>query len=365
MRSVFIASVSRIDTTDGDVLAKYVSHCFEGGRGKRFREALHNSVVFTRFNKHVAAELIQTDDLATNTELAAEFSSYVESCALRVQGPKGAPLLNLLYQHFSSVGASGVALGQMHLLELKLEGNSLSNVQAFISKARYVRNGLKVDDRPSDATMFHWLWHEVKRVPCLSRITNKVRDSSNSSHRRSFQWLWDAIHDELKERREDSNYENLTKGLKTGPQAPPYGLAAGQADNPRASSAQTNKGNSESKPNSEHSADKADRKRKTKKDKKGEKESQGKQAGPSGQQGRKMGLFLSCCWFCRFGEACKLLHVGEPGSQKARQAVSESQKGKGNKGDGKGKEKERRVARRAGQPPQPKLQQQQSLLVRQ
>ena len=79
-RSAFIASVSRIDTTDGDVLAKYVSHCFEGGRGKRFREALHNSVVFTRFNKHVAAELIQTDVLATNTELAAEFSSYVESC---------------------------------------------------------------------------------------------------------------------------------------------------------------------------------------------------------------------------------------------------------------------------------------------
>ena len=90
-RSAFIASVSRIDITDGDVLAKYVSHCFEGGRGKRFREALRNSVVFTRFNKHVAAELIQTDVLATNSELAAEFSSYVEACALRGQGPKGAP----------------------------------------------------------------------------------------------------------------------------------------------------------------------------------------------------------------------------------------------------------------------------------
>ena len=114
--------MSRIDITDGDVLAKYVSHCFEAGRGKRFREALRNSVVLTRFNKHVAAELIQTDVLATNSELAAEFSSYVEACALRGQGPKGAPLFNLLFQHFSA-GASGVALGQMHLLELKLEGN--------------------------------------------------------------------------------------------------------------------------------------------------------------------------------------------------------------------------------------------------
>ena len=275
--------------------------------------------------------------------------------ALRGQGPKGAPLLNLLYQHFS-VGASGVALGQMHLLELKLEGNSWSNVQAFISKARYIGNGLKVDDGPSDATMFHWLWHEVKRVPCLSRITNKVRDSSSSSHRRSFQWLWDAIHDELKERREDSNYENLTKGLKTGPQAPPYGLAAGQADNPRASSAQTNKGNSESKPSSEHPTDKADRNKKTKNNKKGEKESQGKQAGPSalpaqsseGSKGEKWVCSYHAAGFCRFGEACKLLHVGEPGSQKARQAFSESQKGKGNKGDGKGKEKGKKGGQKGG-----------------
>ena len=79
-RRAFVASVSRIDTTDGDALAKYVSHCFEGGWGKGFREALRNSVMFTRFNKHVAAELIQTDVLATNTELAAQFSSYVEAC---------------------------------------------------------------------------------------------------------------------------------------------------------------------------------------------------------------------------------------------------------------------------------------------
>ena len=159
-RSAFIASVSRIDTTDGDVLAKYVSHCFEGGRGKRFREALHCSLGSISMLQQSSSKLM----FWQQTPLAAEFSSYVESCALRGQGPKGAPLLNLLYQHFS-VGASGVALGQMHLLDLKLEGNSWSNVQAFISKARYIRNGLKVDDRPSDATMFHWLWHEVKRVP--------------------------------------------------------------------------------------------------------------------------------------------------------------------------------------------------------
>ena len=58
-----------------------------------------------------------------------------------------------------------------------------------------------------------------------------------------------------------------------------------------------------------------------------------------------MGLLLSCCWFL---QTCKLLHVGEPGSQKAKQAFSESQKGKRNKGDGKGKEKGKKGGQKGG-----------------
>ena len=55
-----------------------------------------------------------------------------------------------------------------------------------------------------------------------------MRDSSPSSKRRGFEWLWNAIQDELKERREDQNYDNLTKGLKEGP-SPSLGLPAKQA----------------------------------------------------------------------------------------------------------------------------------------
>ena len=74
--SIFLTSISHIDITDGNALAKYVSHCFEGNLGKRFHEVLYNSVAFTRFNKYVATELIQTNVLATNSEFIAECSSY-------------------------------------------------------------------------------------------------------------------------------------------------------------------------------------------------------------------------------------------------------------------------------------------------
>ena len=187
-------------------------------------------------------------------------------------------------------------------------------------------------------------------------VKDHKQGSSRGSHRRSFQWLWDAVHDELKERREDVNYENLTKGLKTCKQAPHYGLAAEQADSSRASSAQTSKSIPENKPSSEYSTDKAGRNKKSKKDKKEEKESQEKQAGPSalpaqsseGSKSEKWICSYHASGFCRFGETCKLLHVGEPDSQKARQAFSESQKGKGNKGDGKGKEKGKKGGQRGG-----------------
>lgn len=100
--------------------------------------------------------------------------------------------------------------------------------QDFITRAHYKRNGLRPHDRPNESTMYQWLWHETKRVPCMSRVTNKVRDSPANSKRRTFEWLWSAIQEELKERREDQSYENLTKGLKHPQSTVRPGLAADQ-----------------------------------------------------------------------------------------------------------------------------------------
>ena len=114
-KSALIASVSRVDMTQDDVLAKYVARCFEGGSGSKFPKKLHSEKIFVQFNKHLAAELIQPDVLATNVELLHELNSYVESCALKGEGPRAAPMLNLIYCHFSIGASQGVALNQMHL----------------------------------------------------------------------------------------------------------------------------------------------------------------------------------------------------------------------------------------------------------
>ena len=95
-RAAFLAAVSRVDMTSRDVLVKFATYCMEGGRGRRFREQLQNANEFLLFNKHVAVELIKPEVLSTNTELAHELTSWVESCSAKQQGPKGMALMHII-----------------------------------------------------------------------------------------------------------------------------------------------------------------------------------------------------------------------------------------------------------------------------
>jgi hypothetical protein len=45
--------------------------------------------------------------------------------------------------------------------------------------------------------MFEWLWHQIKGLNTLRRITDKVRESSQRSKKRSFDWIWIQIAEEL------------------------------------------------------------------------------------------------------------------------------------------------------------------------
>ena len=101
-RAAFLAAVSRIDLTDRDVLGKLCVHCMDGGCGRMSREDLQASSAFSMFNKHVAAELMKPEVLATNTDLAHELTSWVEECATKREGPKGMPLMNLIINYYET-----------------------------------------------------------------------------------------------------------------------------------------------------------------------------------------------------------------------------------------------------------------------
>ena len=313
-RAAFLAAVSRIDLTERDVLVKFCVHCMDGGRGRKFREELQASTAFTMFSKHVAAELIKPEVLATNTDLAHELTSWVEECATKQEGPKGMPLMNLIISFYETGTDSSVALSQMHLLSLQLTGKSLKEIGDFVKKTNYVLHGLKSEDRPAENTLYAWLWHQVKRVPMLNRVTERVRNSKSNSKKRTFDWLWGQIAEELRERRHDSNFENVSKGLQS---TPPSQLALPAQHHEQPDKKSPGKSKQETKvPAVPGPLD----------------------AGKGGHdKTKKAPCALHAAGHCRFGTGCRNLHTGEPGSDAAKKAFTEyQQSNQGSKGGQKG-----------------------------
>lgn len=151
----------------------------------------------------------------------------------------------------------------------------------------------------------------------LRRCTDKIRETSNGSRRRTFGWLWEKIAEELRERRHDLHYENMGQGLKS---SPPAQLAL-----PASSST------------GETKAAKVTKTKTTAK-----KDTKPAAAAPA-EDSRRNVCALHAAGHCRFGTKCRNTHIGEPGSDEARRAYSDAQKAKakgqekGSKGDGKGK----------------------------
>ena len=168
-------------------------------------------------NKRQSNKTVRKMYISTNTDLAHELTSCVEACTAVSQAPKGMALLNIVASYYETGLTHSVALDQMHLLSLTLAGRSAKDLTEFVRKTNYILHGLKQSDRPAPETLFQWLWQQVKRVPILSRITDKVRESSSQSKKRTFEWSWAQIAEELRERLHDMNYDNISKGLKDMP----------------------------------------------------------------------------------------------------------------------------------------------------
>ena len=83
----------------------------------------------------------------------------------------------------------------MHLLNPQLEGKGIKELEEFVKKVNYVLHGFKTADS--------------KGLNTLRRITDKVRESSQRSRKRSFDWIWTQIAEELREKRHDMHYMRM------------------------------------------------------------------------------------------------------------------------------------------------------------
>ena len=145
---------------------------------------LHHSGILQRLDSHLASLLADTKHL--KSELGMSYQSYIERCQMSGRSPKGKYMIWLLAQQFRLDVQRCANLTEQSLLDLDVENFIYNGLKSFVEKIEFVLNSIPVDHQPSERTKFTWLFGRVKRCKIIQRHDDKIKVSSPTSYRRTF-----------------------------------------------------------------------------------------------------------------------------------------------------------------------------------
>ena len=153
------------------------------------------------------------------------------------RGPRGRAFLFMLSQHFRLDLNRGSNLTQQALLDLQLDGFAPKDFEKFVERIEYVLNAIPQSHQPTETSRFTWLYSRVERCKLLQRHIDRIRDSRETSHCRTWDWLMNIIKAALVEVREDANEESIRASLqsKAKPKSDAKAVVAQDAGDPAAS----------------------------------------------------------------------------------------------------------------------------------
>ena len=207
-RNTFLTRVASIDQTGNDVILNWLMVAFEEGRDIAEFTA---SGLLPRLDSHIGSLIMDSRHL--KGELGMKFQTYAESCQMSRHAPRGRAFLHMIAQHFRLDLNRGSNLTQQALLDLQLDGFTAKDLEKFVERIEYVLNGIPQSHQPSEVTKFTWLHSRVKRCKLLQRHIDRIRDSRETSHVRTWDWLMNKIKSVLIEVREDQNEESIRNSL--------------------------------------------------------------------------------------------------------------------------------------------------------
>ena len=203
-KNTFLTRVASIDNTGRDIILNWVIEAFEeGGDISDYAD----SGLLPRLDSHLGSLLMDSRHL--KGELGMRFQSYAESCQMARRAPRGRAFLYMLAQHFRLDLNRGSNLTQQALLDLQLDGFTAKDLEKFVERIEYVLNAIPRSHQPNEVTRFTWLYSRVKRCKLLQRHIDRIRDASDTSHCRTWDWLMGKIKAVLIEVREDQNEESI------------------------------------------------------------------------------------------------------------------------------------------------------------
>ena len=215
--NAFKTELSAIDRSLEDILTKWLDVC-KTMLGD-LRDVIHildnNSQGLIRLDRFIAKMLL--DKGKDHPIFSLRFSSYISICHNQNRSPKGRVLLAMVAQRFRLDRSRGKAITLLHLYKIELESYKLADVQSFTLKVRHILGNLRPGEILDKQLMFDWLFEKFKAWTAISSEIKRIRKSRENSSKRTWKYLWTAIHNYIEYYYEDANQKSLASAIAPHP----------------------------------------------------------------------------------------------------------------------------------------------------
>ena len=198
--------ICKLAKGDEEPVFKWIEECV---KPKAF-ESLNDSLPFPLLDRVLGSKLLE---LSKNTRFPMHFQTMQEPYQRKHKQPKGRQLLWIIFEKYKMERDRGVALIQSHLLNLKMQGSDIKALEDFRNKFDFIWQALEVSDRPSDSSLRSLLFEQLKSHPKLQLAIDRFRNSSGTSSKRSYLWLYDKLVEAIEIHQLEENTASIEKSL--------------------------------------------------------------------------------------------------------------------------------------------------------
>ena len=208
-RNHLYSAVTKLAKGNETPLLAWISKCNDATCASSFDDSGH----YPLLDRILGHRMLEH---ARGTKFSMEFQSLQEKAQKHGKQPKGRLLLWVVFQRFRLEKDRGTALTQHHLLSLTVQGSEVKGLIEFRQRFDFVWEALEPSERPSDNAVRSLLFENLKGRPLMSLHIDRFRNSSSSSSKRTWEWLYGKMVDVVDIAQLEENTASISKALAGG-----------------------------------------------------------------------------------------------------------------------------------------------------
>ena len=205
-KNTVLTTIGGMQKTEGNELYQWALKCTTA---KSIKE-LESSEGFPILDRKIGVKL----QASAKGKFGMLFQTMIEESQRKQQSmPKGRQMLWRVFAEFDLERQRGGMIGHQQLLNVRLKGGNISDLEQFRDKIVFIRSAMEDEDLPSPSTLELFLYQQLKTHPELATMIDKYESSSLGSHRRSYEWLWSNMLAVISRHKTDANAQAVELSL--------------------------------------------------------------------------------------------------------------------------------------------------------